>query len=108
MEFNSVLANIIFYTYTSFEIFIFLPVHSSGFDKIVFHKGYLRPLVLRLRYLQHYVPLRTQLSASGPGWKQFYRIQSVRLQLTLIIPNPKTLAKSQNSLTFPVFPPPAI
>ena len=40
-----------------------------GFDKIVFHKGYLRPLVLRLRSLQPYVPLRTQLSASEPGWK---------------------------------------
>ena len=45
------------------------PSHSLGFDKIVFHKGYLRPLVLRLRPLQPYVPLRTQLSASEPGWK---------------------------------------
>ena len=46
-----------------------LSVYSFSFDKIVFHEGYLRPLVLRLRSLQPYVPLSTQLSASGPSRK---------------------------------------
>ena len=50
-------------------LFKAFPIYSSDFDKIIFQKGYLRSLVLRLRSLQPYVPLRTQLSESGPGRK---------------------------------------
>ena len=47
-------------------------MHSFRFENIVFHEDYFRPLVLRLRSLQPYVPLRTQLSASEPGRKTIF------------------------------------